>query len=63
MPGAIQQVGVIYDATDLAPGEYDANLCLHTNDARQRKVPIPVHLSVGANVDAIFGGTFEGGAP
>ena len=63
MPSAIQQVGVIYDATDLAPGEYDANLCLHTNDARQRKVPIPVHLSVGANRDAIFGASFEGGAP
>ena len=62
-PGAIQQVGVIYDATDLAPGEYDANLCLHTNDARQRKVPIPVHFSVGANRDAIFRAAFEGGAP
>lgn len=62
-PGAMQQVGVIYDATDLPPGEYDANLCLHTNDARQRKVPIPVHFSVGANRDAIFGATFEGGAP
>jgi hypothetical protein len=63
VPGAIQQVSVIYDATDLAPGEYDANLCLHTNDAQQRKVPIPVHLSVGANRDAIFGASFEGGAP
>jgi hypothetical protein len=63
VPGATQQVGVIWDATDLAPGEYDADLCLHTNDARQRKVPIPVHLSVGANHDAIFGASFEGGAP
>jgi hypothetical protein len=62
-PGEAQQVDVIYDATDLAPGEYDANLCLHTNDARQRKVPIPVHLSVGAHFDAIFGASFEGGAP
>ncbi|MET0230642.1 MAG: DUF4394 domain-containing protein [Rhodanobacteraceae bacterium] len=63
VPGAMQQVGVIFDATDLASGEYDANLCLHTNDARQRKVPIPVHLSVGANRDALFVGSFEGGVP
>jgi hypothetical protein len=61
--GASQLVDVIFDATDLVPGEYDANLCLHTNDATQRKVPIPVHLSVGANRDAIFGASFEGDVP
>jgi len=61
--GASQTVDVIFDATDLEPGEYDANLCLHTNDATQRKVPIPVHLTVGANRDAIFGASFEGDAP
>jgi len=62
-PGASQAIGVIFDATDLDPGEYDANLCLHTTDATRRKVPIPVHLTVGANRDAIFGASFEGDAP
>ena len=61
--GASQTVGVIFDATDLDPGDYDANLCLHTNDATRRKVPIPVHLTVGAHRDAIFDASFEGGAP
>ena len=62
-PGASHPIGVIFDATDLDAGEYDANLCLHTNDATRRKVPIPVHLTVGANRDAIFGASFDGGAP
>lgn len=61
--GASQPVDVIFDATDLDPGEYDANLCLHTSDATQRKVPIPVHLTVSANRDAIFDASFEGDAP
>ena len=49
------------DATDLAEGTYDANLCLHTNDAARRKVPIPVHFTVGAGADDIFDASFEGG--
>ena len=60
-PGASAPVGVILDATDLAEGTYDANLCLHTNDAARRKVPIPVHFTVGAGADDIFDASFEGG--
>ena len=59
--GASAPVGVILDATDLADGTYDANLCLHTNDAARRKVPIPVHFTVGAGADDIFDASFEGG--
>ena len=62
-PGASDSVGVILDATDLAAGTYDADLCLHTNDATRRKVPIPVHFTVGAGADAIFDASFEGGGP
>ena len=61
--GASQTIGIIFDATDLDPGEYDAKLCLHTNDATRRKLPLPVHLTVGANRDGIFDASFEGGAP
>ena len=61
--GASRTIGIIFDATDLDPGEYDAKLCLHTNDATQRKLPLPVHLTVGANRETIFGASFDGGAP
>jgi hypothetical protein len=62
-PGEEVTDNVILDATDLAPGSYDATLCLHTNDATRRKVPIPVHLTVaGADEGRIFGTGFEGGA-
>ncbi|HKE49251.1 MAG TPA: DUF4394 domain-containing protein [Rhodanobacteraceae bacterium] len=62
--GASESVGVILDATDLDPGSYDAYLCLHTNDATRRQVPIPVHFTVGAaGSDVIFGTSFDGGGP
>jgi len=60
-PGEEVTDDVILDATDLAPGSYDATLCLHTNDAARRKIPIPVHLTVAADdVGRIFAAGFEG---
>jgi len=61
-PGEEVTDNVILDATDLAPGSYDATLCLHSNDAARRKIPIPVHFTVaGADAGRIFSAGFEGG--
>ncbi|HEY0233297.1 MAG TPA: DUF4394 domain-containing protein [Dokdonella sp.] len=61
-PGEEVTDNVIFDATDLAPGSYDATLCLHTNDATRRKIPLPVHLTVATSEQgSIFRAGFEGG--
>ena len=59
-PGESIAIDAILDATDLTAGSYDGYLCLHSNDAAQNKIPIPVHLNVG---DAIFGQGFDGVGP
>jgi hypothetical protein len=59
-PGESIAVDAILDATDLTDGTYEGYICLHSNDAAQNKIPIPVHLHVG---DAIFDQGFEGAAP
>jgi hypothetical protein len=63
-PGQSADVDAILDATHLAPGSYDATICLHSNDATRRKLPIPVHLTVGAAGDGdIFAEGFDGDMP
>jgi len=62
-PGESRAIDVILDATDLDADSYEGYLCLHSNDAAQRKIPIPVHLTVAPNVDSIFSQSFDGGAP
>lgn len=59
-PGESIAIDAILDATDLTAGSYDGYICLHSNDAAQNKIPIPVHLHVG---DEIFGQGFEGATP
>ena len=50
-------VGVTYDSTGLAPGEYQASLCLETSDEGNAQIIIPISLEVA--VDPLFGDRFE----
>ncbi len=61
-PGEESKLDVRLDATGLAPGDYAAQLCLHSNDRSQALVRIPVALTVtGAGAgDDIFADSFEG---
>jgi hypothetical protein len=54
---------VDFDATDLAPGTYDATICVFSNDPAYRTHPaaVPVHFNVAAgDDDTIFGDGFDG---
>jgi hypothetical protein len=55
-------VNIGFDATDLAPGTYTANLCVYNNDLAHSRVAIPVHLTVtnAGPADAIFQDGFDG---
>jgi hypothetical protein len=57
--GASTPTTVTFDATGLATGVYDANLCVHSNDASNRLVAVPVELTVGGD-DTIFKDGFDG---
>lgn len=58
--GSTGSVVVTADATGLAVGTYEANLCVVTNDASHALVPVPVTLTVSLP-DAIFCSGFETG--
>ncbi|HEY0231706.1 MAG TPA: hypothetical protein VGC55_10665 [Dokdonella sp.] len=59
--GASSTTTVTFDATGLTDGVYDANLCVHSNDAANRLVAVPVALTVGTVVtDEIFKDGFDG---
>lgn len=45
-PDATTPVDVGFDAAGLAPGHYEANLCVQSNDPQQRIVSVPVSLDV-----------------
>ncbi|MEP7043170.1 MAG: DUF4394 domain-containing protein [Dokdonella sp.] len=55
-------VNVSFDATDLAPGSYTANLCVYGNDLSHSRIAIPVSLTVNpaGPVDEIFQDGFDG---
>ena len=55
-------VNVSFDATDLAPGTYTANLCVYSNDPSHSRIAIPVNLTVSDGVpdDTIFTDGFDG---
>ena len=59
LAGAQASVDATFDASALAPGQYDANLCLHSNDAAHDPVTLPVQLTVTAG-DTIFQNGFDG---
>jgi len=59
--GASSTTTVTFDATGLSDGVYDANLCVHSNDAANRLVAVPVTLTVGSGTnDEIFKDGFDG---
>lgn len=59
-PDAQAQVAVDFDARDLAPGTYEADLCVFSNDRAQSLVRVPVSLTVTeGGGDAIFADGFE----
>ena len=49
------QVNVTLDATTLVPGVYNANVCVHSNDAANALIPVPVEFTVNVSTaDQIF---------
>lgn len=55
-----ESVTVTMDATALTPGVYNANVCVHSNDAANDPVTVPVSLTVDVSAaDEIFGSDFE----
>lgn len=62
--GASSEVTLTLDATGLAPGNYDANVCVTSNDVEQPMASLPVSMTVtvGPASDVIFENGFEDGA-
>jgi plastocyanin len=52
-------VNVTLDATSLTPGVYNANVCVHSNDAASDPVSVPVEFTVDVNSDQIFANGFD----
>lgn len=57
--GASTATTVTFNATSLTHGVYDAHLCVHSNDASNRLIAVPVELTVGGG-DTIFKDGFDG---
>jgi hypothetical protein len=51
-------VGVLLDAASLAPGVYEADICLHSNDPVNDPLALPVTFTVTV-ADFIFADGFE----
>jgi len=51
-------VTVTMDAAALTPGVYNANVCVHSNDAAHDPITLPVAFTVNV-ADAIFGNGFD----
>ena len=56
--GASQAITVVLDATGLAQGRYEADLCVRSNDPYRHTLPVHVTFDVGGN-DTIFASGFE----
>jgi hypothetical protein len=51
---------VTLDATTLTPGVYNANVCVHSNDAANDPVTVPVAFTVDVSAaDRIFTSGFD----
>jgi hypothetical protein len=57
--GDAQAITVGLDATGLAEGRHEADLCLRSNDPYRHTLPVHVTFDVGADVDTIFASGFE----
>jgi hypothetical protein len=55
-------VNLSFDATNLAPGSYTANLCVYGNDLSHSRIAVPISLTVNpaGPVDEIFKDGFDG---
>ncbi|PZQ18437.1 MAG: hypothetical protein DI564_03800 [Rhodanobacter denitrificans] len=58
-PGANGTTEIEFDAAALAPGSYEARLCFYSNDPDQRRLVLPVQLTV-TDGDVLFRDGFEG---
>ena len=58
-----QTVTVTANATGMAPGTYDALICVSSNDPDFPRIDLPVTLQVTARPPAIFDDGFEGDDP
>lgn len=47
-PGGSEDVDVIIDTSSLAPGDYEASICVNSNDPQNPIVAVPVSLTVTA---------------
>jgi len=45
-PGATTPITVTFDATALTPGDYSADICVNNNDLTNKRLPVPVTLTV-----------------
>lgn len=54
-----QAIGVTLDATALAAGTYEANLCLRSNDPYRHTAPVHVTFEVGSVSDTVFADGFD----
>ncbi len=45
-PGDTSPITVTFDATTLAPGDYSADICVNNNDLTNKRLPVPVTLTV-----------------
>ncbi|HEY0179780.1 MAG TPA: hypothetical protein VGC30_09125, partial [Dokdonella sp.] len=57
--GESRDVALAFDAGALAPGSYDATMCVTTNDADHAVVEVPLHVQVDADPDRVFADGFE----
>jgi hypothetical protein len=58
--GTSQAISVTLDATTLAEGTYEANLCLRSNDPYRHTAPVHVTFEVGSASDIVFADGFDG---
>ena len=58
--GENQTITVDLDATALAEGTYEANLCLRSNDPYRHTVPVHVTFAVDGEADVVFKDGFDG---
>lgn len=61
-PGEDSDVTVTFNATGLEPGQYEAQLCVESNDPQEPRVVVPVTMTVeaGAVCDRTITGTHAG---
>jgi hypothetical protein len=60
--GATSMATVAIDATELAPGEYSAFACVHSNDPSNALVSVPIQVTVTVNpAEVILIDGFDGG--